>query len=101
MESIKLKSRIGEDGILRVQVPTGLRNQEFEIMIILQPIGLPQTSLSHPSLEPSKSDTPESRGWHPGFFETVVGSWEGEPLERPSQLPYEVREELTFGEEMP
>jgi len=32
--------------------------------------------------------------WQPGFFEEVIGSWEGEPLERPEQLPYEIREEL-------
>jgi len=39
----------------------------------------------------SNSSTLESRGWQPGFFEEVIGSWEGEPLERPGQLPYEVR----------
>lgn len=30
----------------------------------------------------------------PGFFEEVLGSWEGEPLVRPEQLEYEPREEL-------
>ena len=33
-------------------------------------------------------------GWPPGFFEDVAGSWEGEPLERPEQLPFEERDPL-------
>ena len=33
-------------------------------------------------------------GWPPGFFERVAGSWEGDPLERPEQLPFEDREPL-------
>jgi hypothetical protein len=34
-----------------------------------------------------------SRGWPLWFFEEVVGGWQGE-LERPAQLPFEVRDEL-------
>ena len=30
--------------------------------------------------------------WPPGFFEEVVGGWQGEPLERPPQGAYERRE---------
>ena len=33
-------------------------------------------------------------GWPPGFFEEVVGSWEGEPLVRPDQGEFEKRREL-------
>lgn len=33
-------------------------------------------------------------GWPAGFFEEVVGGWKGQPLERPPQLPPEVRDEL-------
>jgi hypothetical protein len=70
-----------------------IRNQELEIMVIFQPVSPPDRSSSEPGI-----DTPESRGWNRGFFEDVIGGCQGEPLERPSQLPYEVREELTFGE---
>ncbi len=31
-------------------------------------------------------------GWPEGYFEQVVGKWQGEPLERPEQLPFEVRD---------
>jgi hypothetical protein len=34
------------------------------------------------------------RGWPEGFFEKVVGTWQGEPLERPPQPAFEEREEL-------
>lgn len=93
MESIKLNSRIGDDGILRVQVPDNFKNQNLEILIVFQPISTSEAQ------KKSSENIPELRGWSPGFFENVVGSWEGEPLERPSQIPFEVREDLTFGEE--
>jgi hypothetical protein len=31
-------------------------------------------------------------GWPEGYFEQVVGKWQGEPLERPEQLPLEERD---------
>lgn len=34
------------------------------------------------------------KGWPKGFFEEVVGAWRGEDIERPPQLPLEVREEI-------
>ena len=36
--------------------------------------------------------TPEDRGWLPGFFEEVIGGWEGEPLVRESQPEAQERE---------
>jgi hypothetical protein len=34
------------------------------------------------------------KGWPKWFFDEVVGGWQGEPPERPAQLPLEVRDEL-------
>lgn len=34
------------------------------------------------------------KGWPAGYFETVVGGWKGEPLERPSQGPLQERDPL-------
>ncbi len=87
MESIKLRSHVGDDGVLQIQVPVDWKNEDLEVVIIFQPLD-----------RSSNSATLESRVWQPGFFEEVIGSWEGEPLERPEQLPYEVREELISGE---
>ena len=33
-------------------------------------------------------------GWPQGFFEEVVGGWQGEPLERPPQGQLEARDTL-------
>ncbi len=32
--------------------------------------------------------------WPESYFEEVVGGWQGEPLERPSQGEYELRDSL-------
>lgn len=82
MKSVTLRSHVGADGILNLQVPVGITNAELEVMVIVQPLVQPELKTS------------EHTGWMPGFFEEVIGSWEGEPLVRPDQGTYEIREEL-------
>ncbi len=36
--------------------------------------------------------TPENKGWQKGFFEEVIGGWEGEPLVRETQPEYQERD---------
>ncbi|MGB3203360.1 MAG: hypothetical protein WBB28_00035 [Crinalium sp.] len=36
--------------------------------------------------------TPVNRGWSPGFFEEVIGGWEGEPLVREAQPEIQERD---------
>ena len=38
------------------------------------------------------SQAPEARGWPPGFFERTYGSLADDPIERPPQGDYEVRD---------
>ncbi|KPA09824.1 twitching motility protein PilT [Candidatus Magnetomorum sp. HK-1] len=38
MKSIQLKSNVGHDGILRLQLPVDLPNQEIEIVIIIHAV---------------------------------------------------------------
>jgi hypothetical protein len=83
MQSIKLKKRVGADGILHLDIPVGITDKEVEIMVIYQPLETP-----------TQPKTPQQRGWNPGFFEEVIGGWVGEPLERPEQGEYETREQL-------
>lgn len=33
-------------------------------------------------------------GWPDGYLDQVIGSWQGEPLERPEQGSFEARESL-------
>ena len=38
--------------------------------------------------------TPKNKGWQKGFFEEVIGGWEGETLVRETQPEYQERERL-------
>ncbi len=38
MESIKVRQHIGQDGILHLNVPLGLADQEVEVLLVYQPI---------------------------------------------------------------
>ena len=76
MQSIKLRSRVGKDGILHLDLPVEMTDTEIEVTVTIQRV------------------TPQQRGWMPGFFEEVIGGWVGEPLQRPEQGEYETREQL-------
>ncbi len=76
MESFKVISHVGSDGILHLDVPVGITNEELDVMVIVNPL---KSSI----LSILKVETPQ--GWMPGFFEEVIGGWAGEPLERGQQ----------------
>lgn len=78
METITLHSRVGADGLLKLQIPIHLTNTELEVVLIVQPVT--------PQLKTAE--------WPPEFFEEVAGGWRGEPLVREDQGQYEIREEL-------
>ncbi|MEH2353804.1 hypothetical protein [Nostoc sp.] len=88
MESIKIRTYIGDDGILQIQLPPEITNQELDVVIVFQTVV--QKSLQ------SSTKTPEELEYSRKFVEEVIGSWEGEPLERPEQLPIEEREEIQW-----
>ena len=71
-----MKSRVGKDGALRVDVPSELAGTEVEIIIT-------------PKATPGPSTSPA--GWSPEFFEVVVGGWMGNSLVREPQGEYETR----------
>jgi hypothetical protein len=83
MQSIKVRSRVGSDGMLHLQIPGGIKNTDLEVIVIFQPVA--------PATEPK---TPEDLGWPPGFFERTFGCFRDEPLVRGEQGEYEIREEL-------
>ncbi|MEH2395636.1 hypothetical protein [Nostoc sp.] len=76
MDSIKIRSYVGKDGILHLDIPVEMPDTEIEVTVTIQRV------------------TPQQRGWMPGFFEEVIGGWVGEPLERAEQGEYETREPL-------
>ncbi len=78
METITLRSRVGADGLLKLQVPVNLTNTDLEVVLIVQPVASASQEL----------------GWPPGFFEQTYGSFRDQPLVRESQGEYESRDEL-------
>ena len=78
METITLHSRVGADGLLKLQVPINLTNTDLEVVLIVQPV----------------ATGGQGAGWPPGFFEQTYGSFRDQPLVRESQGEYEVRDEL-------
>ncbi|MEG3925906.1 MULTISPECIES: hypothetical protein [unclassified Microcoleus] len=83
MQSIKLRSHVGSDGMLHLQIPGGIKDTDLEVIVIFQPIATA-----------SEAKTPEDLGWPPGFFERTFGCFQDEPLVRGEQGEYEEREEL-------
>jgi hypothetical protein len=79
METIKVKARIGKDGILKLEVPTGLSAREVEVVLVMQ------------EAEPQVVD---ANGWPTGFFDRTYGALADDPIERPPQLPLEERDPI-------
>ncbi len=69
METVTLHSRVGADGLLKLQVPIKLTNTDVEVVIIVQPI----------------KPVGQESGWAPGFLEETYGSFNDQPLVRGAQ----------------
>lgn len=80
MQTIRLQSHVGDDGVLRLQIPIELQDQDLEILLVYQPIAI-------------KSQISAS-AWPPDFFEETAGCLQDDPIARPSQGEYETREPL-------
>jgi hypothetical protein len=79
METIKITAHTDHTGTLKLEFPTSLPNQEVEVVVVLQP------------LEVIARD---AMGWPVGFFERTYGAFADEPIERPAELPIDVRDSL-------
>jgi hypothetical protein len=79
MDTMKIKAQIGEDGILKLEVPTGLSAREVEVLLVLETI---------------EAQATDENGWPIGFFERSYGTLADDPIERPAQPPLEERDEI-------
>jgi len=75
VETIRVQSRVGEDGILRLQVPVGVVNTELDVVLVVQPLG----------------EQTEQDEWL-SFLERTAGILADDPITRPPQGDYETRE---------
>lgn len=85
MQTIQVREKAGKDGTLRLHIPLGKPEAEYEIVLVVQA-----------KEAPSQATTPEERGWPPGYFENTFGSIADDTFERPpqGQLPKPVDLEL-------
>jgi len=82
MHSIRIRSHVGPDGILKLELPAGVANSELDVVVVMNPV-----KEAHDGL-------PDTLGWPSGFFEFTAGQWAGERLVREPQGEYEVRKPL-------
>ena len=82
MKSIQIKSHVGKDSILRLQVPVDISDQEIEVLLVLRPV------------DQKTADMPESSEWPPDFFKITAGAFKDNPLKREAQGEYEIRESI-------
>ncbi|HEX8682818.1 MAG TPA: hypothetical protein VF707_10925 [Ardenticatenaceae bacterium] len=80
MQSITLKTHVGSDGILKLEVPVGLTDVNLEVVVTLQAL----------NASPDRESSDDS-SWPPDFFERTFGILANEPLEREAQGENEVR----------
>jgi len=73
VQTVRVTERTGKDGVLRVNIPLGTPDADFEVLLVVQPKG------TEPA--PAKAD---QGGWSPGYFD-LAGSIDDETFVRPPQ----------------
>lgn len=83
MQTLTLKSHVGEDGILHLEVPIGLQNQSVEIVLVVQSVPSVELNVAEDNAQPETAATLDT------FFAKTAGAWEGPALVREPQGEYE------------
>jgi hypothetical protein len=73
MPKIFVRSHVGADGVLHLDIPTTMKDEDVEVTVTLKPV----------VDQPQK--TPEELGWSPGFFEETAGCLADDPIVREPQ----------------
>jgi hypothetical protein len=79
METIKLQTQVTDDGLLKLELPTGMTNRKLEVLIVMQPVEEPEV---------------DELGWPIGFFDRTYGALADDPIERPGDFPLDVRDDI-------
>lgn len=77
MNRMIVKSRVGADGVLHVDVPLGTDEAGREVLITIEPESVPSKT--------------QQEYWD--FLDSTAGAWQGE-FERPDQGQFEERDSL-------
>jgi|GEM_PF-660609 len=92
MQSIKVKSHVGSDGILHIPLPE-IRDADVEVVIVYQTLQSPKGYQTFGETSTALSQTRSVESWSPEFLSTF-GSWQGEPLFRAPQEEPSEREQF-------
>lgn len=76
METLKLRTHIGGDGLLKFEMPTGVENVDAEVIVIY-----------------TVHSTPDQEDWA-AFVNRTYGILADDPIERPPELPPDERDEI-------
>ena len=76
MKTLTFKSKTGNDGKLKIDIPIGEKNTEFEVVLVLE----------------SKKHIKDT--WPENFIQDTFGSFKNNPIERPKQLKAQERDNL-------
>jgi hypothetical protein len=68
MQSIKVRQRVGSDGILHLEIPTEVKDGDVEVIVVYQPV-----------------QKPEKRQWSSDFLSTF-GAWKGDLVRAPQEV---------------
>jgi len=79
METIKLEAQVTDDGLLKLELPTGMANRKLEVLIVMHPVEEPEV---------------DKLGWPIGFFDRTYGALADDPIERPADFPLDVRDDI-------
>ena len=93
MESLKVKTHIGADGMLRLELPVDVANTDVELVSVMQSVAI-STAFVNPIMSEELKETARKNGWPDGFFEETYGTLAANPIERPKQPPLEIRDEI-------
>lgn len=77
METIRIKTRIGSDGVLKFEMPVGVANVDAEIVVVY-------TVQSDPARKETWAD----------YVNATYGILADDPIARPVELPLDVRDEI-------
>lgn len=79
MQTVTLKTHTDKHGMIRLEIPTQLANQDVEIVVIMQPFS---------------TDGVDAMGYPIGYFEETYGSFADAPMERQQPLHFDTRDPL-------
>ncbi|MEH2451287.1 hypothetical protein [Nostoc sp.] len=85
MQSIKIHSYVGKDGMLHIDIPVEMKETELEVTVTLKPIKKQTAS--------SQDEELRQLEWHE-FLDKTYGCLADDPIMRHPQGEYEQREPI-------